>query len=241
MYLEKTIVLTEFPKSGGSWIGSMLGDLLEVPRRDIYMTEKFDLFDIYKHPWYSDAKDLTIPRQAIVKSHELPNSDLINFDATYIHLIRDGRDVVVSKWFYEKDFYVKNEITSSFDKEFDDYVIEIASKWANYVEQWSAQSILTARYEDFLTDPVQSLKRLLYSMTKKNYTEERISESISRFSKENFKASLSTLFKHNTFVRKGISGDWKNYFSRKNIDSFKAAAGHTLVTLNYEQNMDWNI
>lgn len=241
MNLEKTIVLTEFPKSGGSWIGSMLGDLLEIPRRDIYMTEKFNLFDIYKHPWYSDAKDLTIPCQSIVKSHELPNSNLIDFDAIYIHLIRDGRDVIVSKWFYEKDFYVKNGITSSFDKEFDDYVIEIGGNWANYVEQWSTQSILTARYEDFLTDPVKALKSLLFSITKENYAEERIDESISRFSKENFKASLNTLFKYNTFVRKGISGDWKNYFSKRNIDSFKAVAGRTLIALNYEQDMNWDI
>lgn len=241
MSLKKTVVLTEYPKSGGSWIGSMLGDILQVPRRDIYVTEDFSLFDIYKHPWYADAKDLTIPCQAVVKSHELPNSNLINFDATYIHLIRDGRDVVVSKWFFEKDFYVKNGITNSFDKQFDDYVTETASDWSNYIEEWSTQNPIVARYESFLIDPISSLKKLLSHITEEDYSENRLEETILRFSKKNFSASLDGLFRHNIFVRKGIAGDWRNHFSKKNINSFKTVAGSTLIALGYEQDMDWTI
>jgi len=36
--------------------------------------------------------------------------------------MRDGRDVVVSKYFFEKEFCVKNAILKEFSIPFDDYV-----------------------------------------------------------------------------------------------------------------------
>jgi len=41
-----TIVVTEYPKSGATWVVSMLGDALQLPKRDIYVNEAFGLFDI---------------------------------------------------------------------------------------------------------------------------------------------------------------------------------------------------
>lgn len=239
MPIQKPVVITEYPKSGGSWIVSMLGDLLKVPKRDIYVNSDFNLFDIKKHPWYENAQDFDFPAESVIKSHELPQSHLINFDATYVNLIRDGRDVVISKWFFEKDFYVKNNIVPSFDKQFDDYVIETANEWSDYVTAWADHASFTIRYEDFLTDTVASLRKLLNSITEETYIEEDIQDTVARFSRKNFSASFDKVFKYNSFVRKGISGDWRNYFSRKNIDSFKAIAGNTLVTLGYEKSMDW--
>lgn len=241
MQIEKPIILTEFPKSGGSWIVSLLGEALRIPRRDIYVRPGFDLFDIKKHPWYKGVNDLDFPVQSVIKSHELPGSSLIDVDATYIHLVRDGRDVVVSKWFFDKEFSVQNGITSSFQDEFDKYVEKTARDWSNYVATWAGQSVLTIRYEMFLSNPVQSLEYVLNALGKHDLSRQELENTISKFTKEKFCASLSDVFKHNTFVRKGVAGDWRNYFSIDNVAAFKSAAGGALLSLGYELNSDWSI
>ena len=240
MATGKPIILTEYPKSGGSWIVSMIGDVLQMPQRDIYIRPGFDLFDIKKHPWYVN-NNLDFPKNSVIKSHELPNSNLIKFDADYIHLVRDGRDVVVSKWFFEKEFCVRNDIMPLLHENFDDYVKRNACEWSNYINNWSRQLVLTIFYEDFLMAPVDSLEKALNAIGYQGFSRKSLENTVSKFTKDRFSALLDNTFKHNTFVRKGVSGDWRNYFSEKTVMDFKIAAGEALLSLGYELNFDWGI
>lgn len=43
----------------------------------------------------------------------------------------------------------------------------------------------------------------------------------------------------NSHFRKGIIGDWRNYFSPQHIERFKAVAGDLLIQLNYETDLAW--
>lgn len=42
-----------------------------------------------------------------------------------------------------------------------------------------------------------------------------------------------------SFFRKGIAGDWKNYFTERDKDIFKEEAGDLLIRLGYEEDYDW--
>jgi len=42
-----------------------------------------------------------------------------------------------------------------------------------------------------------------------------------------------------SFFRKGVAGDWKNVFTERNKQDFKAAAGDLLIELGYEEDGDW--
>src|SRR5688572_21416079 len=130
------IVVTEYPKSGGSWVVSMLGSALQLPKRDIYVGDGFDLFDVTKHPWYENASSHRLPQACVIKSHELPGSPAITFPAQFVHMVRDGRDVAVSKYFFEKEFCVLNGIYERFDIPFDAYVPQVAQEWRDYVSAW---------------------------------------------------------------------------------------------------------
>lgn len=233
--ITKPVVVSEFPKSGGSWIVSLLGDALEVPRRDIYVRPGFDLFDFRKHPWYVDMEIPDHPVQSVIKSHELPGSAAITFDARQIHLIRDGRDVVVSRYFFERDFCVKNGILASFDESFESFVERQSREWAHYVTSWQARpDVITIRYEAFLVDPVGELGALVTALTGVTLDVEYLGEVVSRYTRERFSASLDSAFKHNTFVRKGVSGDWVNHFSEKDVRAFQGGAGDALRMLGYQ-------
>lgn len=43
----------------------------------------------------------------------------------------------------------------------------------------------------------------------------------------------------NHHYRKGVSGDWKNYFTEPLKDSFKKNWGDLLIQLNYEKDLNW--
>jgi len=213
----------------------MLGEALAVPCRDIYMQPGFSLFDFEKHPWYKDAASLEIPRKCVIKSHELPDSEAIDSDATMIHLVRDGRDVIVSKFFYETEFCVKNGITAAVEFDFDEYVERTALEWSHYVSSWSAvDNLVTIRYEDFVLDPARALGELLTKQFGVSLDPERLVAVANKFTKAKFAASLDAAFAHNTFVRKGVAGDWVNHFSDKNRDTYQAVAGRAHATLGYE-------
>ena len=43
----------------------------------------------------------------------------------------------------------------------------------------------------------------------------------------------------NSFFRKGIDGDWVNYFSDENKELYKKIAGDELIKLSYEKDLNW--
>ena len=44
---------------------------------------------------------------------------------------------------------------------------------------------------------------------------------------------------NNSFLRKGIVGDWKNYFNKESKKVFKEYAGRELIKLGYEKDFKW--
>ncbi len=232
------LLVVEYPKCGGSWYVSVLGDILAVPKRDIYVDENYRSFDVRKHPWYLGYNDLGLTQSCVIKSHEGPDTQLHNFPAKYVHLVRDGRDVIVSKYFFEKDFCVNNGILERFDDNFDDYVEKISYEWNNYVTNWMNRNIIICKYEDLLTDPVGTTSNLLKTLDLDADTD-LIVKAFELNTMDKMKKSIENTYKHNTFVRKGIAGDWINHFSDKNKSAFKKNAGELLIKLGYENTMNW--
>lgn len=232
------IVIAEFPKSGGSWLSSMLAMSLGIDVRDIYVNDDFKGFDISKHPWYEGCTSFGLTDSCVIKSHEQPDSKLHLLEAYFIHMIRDGRDVTVSKYFFEKDFCVKNKIIKDFNYTLDEYIEKTSREWAGYVRAWEGRNIITCKYENLLYGTLKELERV-FSLLKLSVPEEAIKTAIDATSKEKVSKSLDKAFKHNTFVRKGIAGDWKNYFQEKHKAIFKNNAGDLLIKLGYETDMEW--
>ncbi|UCG25835.1 MAG: sulfotransferase domain-containing protein [Chloroflexota bacterium] len=45
----------------------------------------------------------------------------------------------------------------------------------------------------------------------------------------------------NSFYRKGIVGDWRNFFNELHVKRFKELVGDTLIEWGYEQDLDWHV
>jgi hypothetical protein len=232
------VVVTEYPKSGGTWLTGLLGDALGLPKRDIYIGDGYGAFDASLHPWYRGAASLNVTESCVIKSHEQPGSPLTDFPATFVHLVRDGRDVVVSKYVFEKEFCVRNRILERFEESFDSYVPRVAAEWAAYVGAWLAQGTTMVTYESLLVDTAQTLATVL-SRVGLSASEAAIAHAVAANTKQKLHESLAAAFAHNTFVRKGVAGDWRNHLEARQADAFKRAAGAMLIRLGYESDACW--
>ncbi len=146
---------------------------------------------------------------------------------------------MISKYFYEKEFCVKNGIYKSFDVSFDNYLPKIAREWNIFVNKWLEIIPNYYKYEEFLTDTRYTLKQLCCNLSF-DIKDSQIDEAVAKNTKTKNKTALDKTFPHNTFIRKGIAGDWRNYFNARHISEFKRLAGKTLIRLKYEKSINWS-
>lgn len=228
------IIVNEYPKAGGTWLVSLIGTALSLPMRDIYIDQGFNVFDARRHFWYENADDLGLPDDCVIKSHELPSSALLSFPAKHIHLVRDGRDVVVSKYFYENEFLIRNGMSDTFAAPLDDYTIQTAAEWRDFVEAWLETAVPYYRYEDLLRDTEGTLRRIFDDLSLA-CDDAAIREAVRANTKDRMQQQFAKAFAHNTFVRKGIAGDYRRVLNAYPLDGFMQAAGNTLRRLGYEE------
>ncbi len=231
------IIVCEYPKSGGSWLASMLASALELPARDLYFTSPGDLkgTTLSLHPWYKDAENCELPASCIIKSHEKADTKLHPENSAVIHLIRDCRDVCVSKYFYERNFRLSNENEQAFKTRFADYVRKTAKEWAVFVDGWLEKVVVACHYEKFLRDPRTELKRLLAAIGAPS-ADERVDLAVRANSRDNMRRAFRQAYSGEDFVRKGISGDWRNYFSAGSEKDVARVAGSVMRRAGYTDN-----
>ena len=71
--------------------------------------------------------------------------------------------------------------------------------------------------------------------------EEKIKSIVHKFSFKNQTARNNGEEKSNSFLRKGISGDWKNYFDSNCVEIFKHYSKDMLINLGYEEDNKWGL
>lgn len=152
------VFLVSYPKSGNTWVRFLIGNYLTNCEMD-FLNGHLVMPDIHHDPSLVD-KILFKPR--FIKSH-------FPFRPEYkkvIYLVRDGREVAVS-YFY----FLKKMKSLPMDKKFSDYLENyfFAGKdpygeWDAHVFSWTKTdktNILLVRYEDLLSDTVFWFRKML--------------------------------------------------------------------------------
>jgi hypothetical protein len=188
--------------------------------------------------------------------------------AKVIHIIRDGRDVLVSqmhhRWNQAEDQGGTSKITSSQLKKRERYredpqrLLETKKgifprKWVgNNAAKWSAAiskskkdgpallgpNYQEVRYEDLLERPEKEVGRLLEFLGA-DASEQVVRHCVDAASFKKLTGGRERGQEAASFFRKGIAGDWKNVFTQKNKQEFKGAAGDLLIRLGYEEDDSW--
>ncbi|HVD43791.1 MAG TPA: sulfotransferase domain-containing protein, partial [Rubrobacter sp.] len=95
------------------------------------------------------------------------------------------------------------------------------------------------RYEDLLEHPNEEVERLLGFLgvdTDETLVEHCVSSaSFEKLSRGRERGEEDP----SSFYRKGVAGDWENYFTEEDRRVFKEEAGELLIRLGYERDLDW--
>jgi hypothetical protein len=234
----------EYPKSGGTWLSQMIADYLQIPRPE------FSVFPL--------------GCECVIHGHWLYSSKL----RRVFYLVRDGRDVAVSLYFRaigelgdprypQTRSYIErrfkslreadarnhpHEVLPRFIEEWVKHPAGTSVSWPDHVRQWAfdRRNVVVLRYEDLIRDAVGTLTRALPNHTRAPIDAERLGLTVRKFSFERQAGRPRGAEVRGAFLRKGVPGDWRNYFTREAAEVFDHYAGDTLVRLGYELDRDWH-
>lgn len=228
-------VVNEFPKSGGTWVGQMLGRALGVP----FPRNRFPLL-----------------RPSIMHGHYLSPRGIKNVVVVW----RDGRDVMVS-WYHQQliphqwnGLQVERSRRELKLADYDDVranlptFIEYAFtrphsppfSWTDFVRRWhGCENAVHIRYEDLHRDAATELGRIIRELTAEPLPPERAAEIAAEFSFERQTGRSAGQEDRRSFLRKGVVGDWRNYFGPEAREVFDRYAGEELLMLGYERDRSW--
>lgn len=161
-----------------------------------------------------------------------------------IYVYRDGRDVLVSLYYYMLKF--RNDLPQFSDfirmkNDFDCYYSSMnrIEYWKEHVVGWISKSdldIIMVSYEQLHSDYEDMIRKLsdFLSLPLKSNGIDRIELKKYGIFRRALKRLLPTSARSSAILpRKGIVGDWKNYFSECDLELFKQTAGDLMKELGY--------
>jgi hypothetical protein len=231
-------------KAGSQWIKKILRELFPDRLIDVLL----DLSKIDAFAKSQKQEGMVYPALYITKQQF--DSMALPTNLRCFVIIRDLRDTLVSAYF---SFKISHPLVSQYNvdlrnkltvMDFETGMIYLMDTWlpvcARIQESWVESAFELIHYEDLLNDDLGIFEHLFI---------DKFQIPISKDSLQ--KVVLSNRFqaasggrkpgqeKVESHLRKGIKGDWKNYFSASIKQKFKISYGDLLIKTGYESSMDW--
>lgn len=247
---ERLIIVVGYPKSGSSWLCRLLGTVLDSPIGGLGVakpisTEGADrpgayyIAQLHLHPVSCES------RVGVVNAWDF-NINAWNGE-NIIHIIRDPRDVAVSVKYYWKMESLDRAIHSMFGCE--NSPLANHGIWDQYVNSWSPPpfvNTINRFYESLSFNPVFELTYILDFFGIK-VEKDKIEQAVE---KETFDNRLARVQAEGDgmawgkptqllLMRKGIVGDWRNHFTRKDAELLWKYAGETMFRFGYALDDSW--
>lgn len=222
------IQVAEYPKCGGSWVARLI-------RSYIGMDRKYGITS-------------PVCRHAVVQTHQL-------FTPHYRHnvvVIRDPRDVWVSFYFHERYLegsgsrYGFSDGKSHADNLLSYMKQKLAApaestpwfSYADFLKSWQGRpGVAWVKYENLQADTAGEMTRLIREIGMEPIPD-RIASAVDAHRFEKISGREPGQEDVASHKRKGIVGDWKNYFTR---EMGKLVHEHQpfLYELGYEKDVSW--
>lgn len=252
--------LFSYPRSGSNWLFNALAYLLGAIKAEARMGA-----ELYPHA-YGEAGPSTFWIQAaaewrgdcpiLIKSHDsLETADAIYPAGKKMYLLRDGRDALLSYYFFQRAFVMNPTNKTVFPvgsegqdlsavsgndvrfhpAEYAGFLRSHAPAWAKHARTWTvAPGVLQLRYETLLGDFEGELARIAafvdlpHVRSVREVRQEYVENARKLFTGDN-----------HCVHRKGAAGDWRNYAGDGIHAILKEELGDALIALGYEADMEW--
>ncbi|XP_069803284.1 sulfotransferase 2B1-like [Dendropsophus ebraccatus] len=245
--LDDDVYIVTYPKSGTNWMIEILS-LLRT-KGDPTWCNNVPIW--LRSPWYetiegqSQIKDVLCPR--VLTSH-LPfhifAKSFFKSKAKIIYVMRNPKDILVSLFYFSKMLSLYKD-PKTFPEFFEDFLQGnvLYNSWFDHVKGWMQMkdnsNFFFITYEELCKDLRNSVIKICEFLGKDlddSQIDLVVKHSSFNVMKEN-KMSNYTLIPQDfmdqtkgSFMRKGITGDWKNHFTEAQIEHFDEV---------YEENMKY--
>lgn len=246
LYKQNILFVAGLPKSGTTWVENMLSSY---PGFVSIMP-----FQVTGHEMeYKSSCEYDFPKEIfkplskgfyVMKMHSHGSKHNIHLlkenNIHYCVIYRDLRDAAVSHYFYVH--------STPWHPEYPDYKnLDVRQglihfhktrleEWSRWIESWrenrDRKQSIEITYEEMLNDSFNTFRKVV-SFFGLNDSEKQVKSIIERNKFKKLKA------KEDRFFRKGISGDWKNYFDKETRNLYKEKISHLLIKLGYEKDHNW--
>lgn len=247
---KQLVIVGSAHRVGSTWLYSMLKDIGCFDSGTDLIPKKYDEYGtiVLKDPEVFKYLN-RLNGRFIFKSHSYPVISEIAKDIKFVTVIRDPRDVIVSNSFYLAHLDPEKGGRDQSFRELSNVgrikrLIGDGEFILSRLEQWFRSPIAyNVRYEDLKTNPVRVLEAVLRYL-ELPVDEEQIRRIAAKHSFKSLTGRNPGEDCQESPNRKGIVGDWRNYFNKDCIAAFKKEkAGywnHLLVEMGYETNLDWH-
>ena len=172
-------------------------------------------------------------------------------DSRHFFVLRDLRDTLVSGYFSLKVSHPKYKLDAVNamrnrlqDMDLERGMMHTLSDWvpvnAEIQRSWLESGEPVIRFEDLLGNERGVLEEVLLDRCELGISRRRLRRAIESESFERLSGGRARgeedIAAH---YRKGVPGDWRNYFDEPLKDAFKERYGDVLIEAGYERNNDW--
>jgi hypothetical protein len=228
-------------KAGSQWIYAILRSLfpsqIVPPLADNYQV----------HHWPIESGKV-YPTVYATKS-ELDRAP-IPPDARKFVVIRDPRDTLISYYFSLKFSHAVTLDRMAHDRalvhklDLEEGLLVAIEYWmqaiADIQSSWIASGELIVRYEQLVEDDFGALKEALIDRLGLPVSQQSLRAAVEACRFERLSGGRAQGHEdQGSHYRKGITGDWRNYFTPPVTDAFKKKFGELLIAAGYEQDLNW--
>lgn len=253
-----------YPKSGTTWVARMVAHYLDLPL--IMASDLAFGFEYVVHHHWGYHKSLDHSIQVVRDGRDVMVSVYMNLMKGYTAMEKAlstlashqaGRILRGNIGLYARR---KKRFERIWGKNFDPWDVEknlpafiehelqkpflpaVRKPWPQYVRAWMRQGKRTTfvKYEELISDDGPAvLASLLSEYTDQAIRAKAIHTTYERYHFKNITGRTPGQENRSSFARKGIAGDWKNYFTPSARKIFQRYAGDVLIELGYEQDDSW--
>ncbi|XP_063054321.1 sulfotransferase 2B1-like [Engraulis encrasicolus] len=234
---DDDVIAITYPKSGTIWMQEILPLILSGGNLTAVHTvpnwDRVPWMEETRAPLVLDSKPSPRAMVSHMPYHLMPAS-FFSSQAKVIYVARNPKDVLVSSFYFHQMASFLDD-PGTFEQFLDKFLAGevLFGKWTDHVKSWRQNNlgdrILFVTYEEMVKDLRGALKRLLCFLGRE-MSEESLEQVVSHCTFNQMKTNTMSNFsliprnimdhQRSPFLRKGVTGDWKNHLSPDQEEKF---------------------